>query len=132
MARRRSPAPRVGFIVTNPSRPAERVVAFHNQRGTTEQWIKEGKNAVKWTCLFCRKFRNNEIRLQPHALALPKDVEYWSLTTIREKLVKIGAKVVSHCRYVTFQMAEVAVPRALFDGTLRLVERLRRPFLAAG
>ena len=44
-------------------------------------------------------------------LALPKEVEHWSLTTLREKLVKIGAKVVSHGRYVTFQLAEVAVPR---------------------
>ena len=43
-------------------------------------------------------------------LALPKEVEHWSLTTLREKLVKIGAKVVSHGRYVTFQLAEVAVP----------------------
>ena len=41
--------PRVGFIVTNLSRPAERVVAFYNQRGTAEQWIKEGKTAIKWT-----------------------------------------------------------------------------------
>ena len=41
-------------------------------------------------------------------LALPKEVEHWSLTTLREKLVKIGAKVVSHGRYVTFQLAEVA------------------------
>jgi len=44
--------PRVGFIVTNLDRPAQRVVRFYNQRGTAEQWIKEGKNAVKWTgCL---------------------------------------------------------------------------------
>ena len=48
--------PRVGFIVTNLSRPAERVVAFYNQRGTTEQWIKEGKNAIKWTQLSCCSF----------------------------------------------------------------------------
>lgn len=60
---------RVGFIVTNLSRPAERVVAFYNHRGTAEQWIKEGKNAIKWTRLSCRKFRNNEVRLQLHALA---------------------------------------------------------------
>ena len=130
--------PRVGFIVTNLSRPAERVVAFYNQRGTAEQWIKEGKNAVKWTRLSCRKFRNNEVRLQLHALAynlanfmrtlaLPKEVEHWSLTTIREKLVKIGAKVVAHSRYVTFQMAEVAVPRDLFRGILELIDRLRGP-----
>src|SRR6266699_6339979 len=46
--------PRVGFIVTNMSRPAERVVAFYNKRGTCEQWIKEGKGAIKWTRLSCR------------------------------------------------------------------------------
>jgi len=133
--------PTIGFIVTNLSRPAERVVAFYNQRGTAEQWIKEGKNAIKWTRLSCRKFRNNEVRLQLHALAynlanfmrtlaLPKEIEHWSLTTIREKLVKIGAKVVAHGRYVTFQMAEVAVPRDLFQGILRLIDDLRRPSLA--
>jgi hypothetical protein len=51
--------PRVGFIVTNLSRPAERVVAFYNQRGTAEQWIKEGKNAIKWTRLSCCSFAAN-------------------------------------------------------------------------
>ena len=86
--------------------------------------------------LLCRKFRNSEVRLQLHALAynlehlmrtlaLPKEVEHWSLTTIREKLVKIGAKVVSHGRYVTFQLAAVAVPRKLFREILRLIARLR-------
>ena len=87
--------PRVGFIVTNLSRPTERVVAFYNQRGTAEQWIKEGKNAIKWTRLSCRKFRHNAVRLQLHALAynlgnfmrtlvLPDAVEQWSLTTLRK------------------------------------------------
>ncbi len=129
--------PRVGFIVTNLSRPAERVVTFYNQRGKAEQYIKEGKNAIKWTRLSCRKFRDNAVRLQLHALAynlanfmrtlaLPKEVEHWSLTTLREKLVKIGAKVVSHGRYVTFQLAEVAVPRSLFQKILSLIYDLRR------
>ena len=129
--------PRVGFIVTNLSRPAERVVAFYNQRGTAEQWIREGKNAIKWTRLSCRSLRNNAVRLQLHALAynlgnfmrtlaLPDAVEQWSLTTLREKLVKIGAKVVSHGRYVTFQLAEVAVPRSLFQKILSLIDDLRR------
>ena len=54
--------PRVGFIVTNLSRPAERVIAFYNQRGTAEQYIKEGKNAINWTRLSCHGFRNNEAR----------------------------------------------------------------------
>ena len=128
--------PRVGFIVTNLSRRAERVVAFYNKRGTAEQWIKEGKNAIKWTRLSCRKFRHNAIRLQLHALAynlgnfmrtlaLPEAFEQWSLTTLREKLVKIGAKIVRHGRYVIFQMAEVATPRHLFADILRRIDRLR-------
>ena len=60
-------------------------------------------------------------------LALPKEVEHWSLTSLREKLVKIGAKVVSHGRYVTFQLAEVAVPRMLFAEILRLIALLPPP-----
>jgi hypothetical protein len=48
--------PRVGFVVSNLARPADRVVAFYNQRGTAEQWIKEGKGAIKWTRLSCRSF----------------------------------------------------------------------------
>ena len=54
--------------------------------------------------------------------AVPEEVEHWSLTTQREKLVKIGAKVVSHGRYVTFQLAEVAVPRELFQKILGLID----------
>jgi hypothetical protein len=109
--------PRVGFIVTNLARPPARTVAFYNQRGTAEQWIKEGKGAIKWTRLSCRSFAANAVRLQLHVLAynlgnfmrtvaLPKTAELWSLTSLREKLIKIGAKVVSHGRYVTFQMAD--------------------------
>jgi len=53
--------PRIGFIVTNLGRPAKRVVRFYNQRGTAEQWIKEGKNAVKWTRLKCLCLRRNRL-----------------------------------------------------------------------
>ena len=53
--------------------------------------------------------------------------EPWSLTSLRDKLIKIGAKVVSHGRYVTFQMAEVAVPRQMFQEILSLIARLRAP-----
>ncbi len=130
--------PRVGFIVTNLARPAERVVAFYNQRGTAEQWIKEGKGAIKWTRLSCRTFAANAVRLQLHALAynlgnlmrtlaMPKAAEPWSLTSLREKLIKIGAKVVSHGRYVSFQLAEVAVSRQMFQEILSLIARLRAP-----
>jgi hypothetical protein len=114
----------------------KRVVAFYNLRGTAEQWIKEGKNAVKWTRLSCCSFAANAVRLQLHALAynlanfmrtlaLPEAVKQWSLTSLREKLVKIGAKVVCHGRYVIFQMAEVAVPKELFQEVLRLIDGLR-------
>jgi hypothetical protein len=124
--------PRVGFIVTNLARPAERVVGFYNQRGTAEQWIKEGKGATKWTRLSCRTFAANAVRLQLHALAynlgnfmrtlaMSKRAQPWSLTSLREKLIKIGAKVVSHGRYVTFQMAEVAVSRQMFADILSLM-----------
>ena len=59
-------------------------------------------------------------------LALPDEIEHWSLTTLQEKLVKIGAKVASHGRYVTFQLAKVAVPRKLFRKTLSLIDDLQR------
>ena len=128
--------PRVGFIVTNLSRPAKRVVAFYNKRGTCEQWIKEGKGAIKWTRLSCRSFAANAVRLQLHALAYnlgnflrtlatPEPIKDWSLTSLKEKLIKIGAKVVSHGRYVAFQMAEVAIPRQMFQEILRLIAELR-------
>jgi hypothetical protein len=130
--------PRVGFIITNLARPAERIVGFYNHRGTCEQWIKEGKGAINWTRLSCRSFAANSVRLQLHALAynlgnfmrtlaIPKTAEPWSLTSLREKLIKIGAKVVSHGRYVTFQMAEVAVPRQMFQEILSLIAQLRAP-----
>ena len=103
----------------------------------TARFRQMDKNAIKWTQLSCGKFRNNEVRLQLHALAynlanfmrtlaLPKEVEHWSLTTLREKLVKIGAKIVRHGRYVTFQLAEVAVSRELFRKILSLIDDLRR------
>ena len=60
-------------------------------------------------------------------LAMPKTADPWSLTSLREKLIKIGAKVVSHGRYVTFQLAEVAVPRQMFADILALIARLRAP-----
>ena len=130
--------PRVGFIVTNLTWRSKRVVKFYNGRGTAEQWIKEGKNAVKWTKLSCRTFKDNQTRLQLFALAynlgnflrrlaLPRDVKHWSLTTLREKLIKIGAKVTRHAKYVTFQLAEVAVTRHLFAAILDRIARLAIP-----
>ena len=62
---------------------------------------------------------------QEPTFAPPGEVKHWSLTTLREKLVKIGAKVVRHGRYVTFQLAEIAIPRRLFVEILRLIDGLQ-------
>jgi hypothetical protein len=128
--------PRVGFLVTNLKWRSKKVVRFYNRRGTAEQWIKEGKNAVKRAKLSCRRFKDNAARLQLFALAynlanflrqlvLPKPIKGWTLTTLREKLVKIGAKVVSHARYIVFQLAEVAAPHKLFVAIVQRIHRLR-------
>ena len=120
--------PRVGFIVTNMSAEAKNVVRFYNRRGLCEQYIKEGKYA-----LTCTKFSSNQVRLALFVLAynlenflrrfaLPKEVSRWSLRSVQLKLIKIGAKVISHSRRTVFQMAEVAVSEGLFAA---LLERIR-------
>ncbi len=60
-------------------------------------------------------------------MAAPRSVTHWSLTTLREKLIKIGAKIIRHSKYVTFQMAEVAVPRELFAAILERIQRFGVP-----
>jgi hypothetical protein len=60
----------------------------------------------------------------PHACNTGADKD-WSLTSLKEKLIKIGAKVVSHGRYGVFQITEVTIPRQMFQGILRLIEELR-------
>jgi hypothetical protein len=76
--------------------------------------------------------RRGKARLQLHALAYnlgnflrtlatPEPIKDWSLTTLKEKLIKIDAKVVSQGRYVAFQMADVAIPRTLFADIMRLI-----------
>jgi hypothetical protein len=128
--------PEVYEYLEGMARPPENVVAFYNKRGTCEQWIKEGKGAIKWTRLSCRSFAANAVRLQLHSLAYnlgnflrtlatPEPIKDWSLTSLKEKLIKIGAKVVSHDRHVAFRMAELAIPRNLFADILRLIAELR-------
>ena len=87
-----------------------------------------GRFETKWLC------RSENLRALAYnlgnfmrTLAMPKAAEPWSLTSLREKLIKIGAKVVAHGRYVTFQMAEVAVSRRMFADILSLITRLRAP-----
>lgn len=134
--------PRVGFIVTNLLMDPDWVVRFYNQRGTAEQHIKEGKYAFHWTRLSCRRFRDNEVRLQLHALAynlanflrcieLPEAMADWSLTSLQLKLIKMGARVVRHARAMTFQLAEVAVTGPMVRAILAAIHRLRVPPLCA-
>ena len=129
---------KTGYIVTNlPFAPKE-LFRFYNQRGTAEQHIKEGKNAITWTRLSCKRFCDNEVRLQLHALAynlgvflqgvdLPEEVADWSLTSIQSRLIKLGARVVRHARKITFQLAEVAVNGPLFGQIITAIRNIKPP-----
>ncbi len=128
--------PRVGFIVTNMSAKPEGVVHFYHGRGTAEQWIKEGNYALHWTRLSCKRFVCNQVRLGLFVLAynlghflrrlvLPRKIKHGSLRSLLVKLIKVGAKVVRHNRYTTFQMAAVAIDQTLFAEILARIKRLR-------
>ncbi len=130
--------PRVGFIVTNLTLPRRAVVRFYNKRGTAEQWIKEGKQAVKMTRLSCHRFRSNEVRLWLSVIAynlgnlwrrlvLPKRIDKWSLTSLQQWLVKTGGRLVKHARYYWLLLAESHLTRRLFGSMLRRIDLLRLP-----
>ena len=130
--------PRVGFIVTNRPLSNRAVVRFYNKRGTAEQWIKEGKQATHWTRLSCHRFRANEVRLQLSVLAynlgnlwrrlvLPKRIERWSLTSLQQRLVKTGARLVRHARYYWLFLAESYLTRRLFGSMLQHIWALPVP-----
>jgi hypothetical protein len=130
--------PRVGFIVTNLSLPSRSVVRFYNQRGTAEQWIKEGKQAAHWTRLSCHRFRANEVRLQLSVLAynlgnlwrrlvLPKRIDTWSLTSLQQRLVKTGGRLIKHARYYWLLLAEGHLHRRLFGQMVRRIWALPVP-----
>jgi Transposase DDE domain group 1 len=102
--------PRVGFIVTNLTTSCRSVVRFYNRRGTAEQWIKEGKQAAAMTRLSCHRFRANEVRLWLSVLAynlgnlwrrlaLPKAIGNWSLTSLQQRVIKTGGRLIKHARY---------------------------------
>jgi hypothetical protein len=121
--------PRVGFIVTNLEMPSQAVVRFYKKRGTAEQWIKEGKQAVKMTRLSCHRFRSNQARLALsllaynlgnlwRRLALPKGIENWSLTSLQQRLVKTGGRLVKHARYYWLLLAEGHLTRRRFGAML--------------
>ena len=111
------------------------VVRFYNKRGTAEQWIKEGKQAVKMTRLSCHRFRSNEVRLWLSLIAynlgnlwrrlvLPKKIENWSLTSLQQRLVKTGGRLVKHARYYWLMLAESHLTRRLFGSMVRRIDAL--------
>jgi hypothetical protein len=127
--------PRVGFIVTNLETDSRAVVRFYNKRGTVEQWIKEGKQAAKMTRLSCHRFRANEVRLWLSLIAynlgnlwrrlvLPKKIENWSLTSLQQRLVKTGGRLVKHARYYWLMLAESHLTRRLFGSMIRRIDAL--------
>jgi hypothetical protein len=132
--------PRVGFIVTTLETDNRGVVRFYNKRGTAEQWIKEGKLAVKMTRLSCHRFRANEVRLTLSVLAynlgnlwrrlaLPRRIDTWSLTSLQQRLVKTGGRLVKHARYFWLLLAEGHLTRRLFGA---IVQQLRVLSVPAG
>jgi hypothetical protein len=130
--------PRVGFIVTSLAASSRAVVRFYNKRGTAEQWIKEGKQAVAITRLSCHRFRANEVRLWLSViaynlgnlwrrLALATPIGRWSLTSLQQRLVKTGGRLIQHARYYWLLLAESHLTRRLFAGMLRKIAALPSP-----
>ena len=130
--------PRVGFIVTNLTLPSREVVRFYNKRGTAKQWIKEGKQAVKMTRLSCHRFRSNEVRLWLSVIAynlgnlwrrlvLPNRIDNCSLTSLQQRLVKTGGRMIKHARYYWLLLAESHLTRRLFASMVRRIELLPLP-----
>jgi hypothetical protein len=101
--------PRVGFIVTNLALSNRAVVRFYNKRGTAEQWIKEGKQAAR------------------RRLVLPRRVDSWSLTSLQQRLVKTGGRLVRHARYYWLLLAESHLTRRLFGSMLQRIWALPVP-----
>jgi hypothetical protein len=111
------------------------VVRFYNKRGTAEQWINEGKQTVKMTRLSCHRFRANEVRLWLSLIAynlgnlgrrlvLPKKIENCSLTSLPQRLVKTGGRLVKHACYYWLMLAESHLTRRLFGSMVRRIEAL--------
>ena len=130
--------PCVGLIVTNRKLPSRSVVRVYNKRGTAEQWIKEGKQATSWTRLTRHRFRSNEVRLQLAGLAhnlgnrwrrlgLPQRIKSWSLTSLRQGLMKAGGRLVKNARCYWLLLAEGHLNRRLFGEMLNRLSALPAP-----
>jgi hypothetical protein len=129
---------RPGFIVTNMGLPSRSLLRFYNQRGTAEPWIKESKQATTWTRMSCHRFRANEVRLKSSALAynlgnlrrrlgLPHRIKSWSLTSLPQRLMKTGGRLVKHARYCWLLLAEGHLNRRLFGEMLGPIWALPSP-----
>jgi hypothetical protein len=114
------------------------MMRFYNKRGTAEQWIKEGKQAVKMPRVRCHRFRSNEVRLWLSViaynlgnlwrrLALAGRIDNWSLTSLQQRLVKTGGRLVKHARYYWLLLAESHLTRRLFGSMVRRIEALPLP-----
>jgi hypothetical protein len=125
-------------IVVNLSLPRRALLRFYNKRGVAEQWIKEGKQATHWTRLSCHRFRTNGASLQLRVraynlgnlwrrLVLPKSIGSWSLTSLQQRLVKTGGRLVKHARYYWLLLAESHLTRRLFGAMLGRIAALPSP-----
>ena len=113
------------------------MVRFYNKRGTAEQWIKEGKQAVKMTRLSCHRFQANEVRLWLNIiaynlglwrrLAVPTRIDTWSLTSLQQRLMKTGGRLVKHARYYWLLLAEGHLTRRLFRTIVQRLATLPGP-----
>jgi len=124
--------------VTNLTLPSRAVVRLYNKRGTPERWIKEGKQAVKITRLSCHRFRSNEVRLWLSVIAyilwnlwrrlvLPNRIGNWSLTSLQQRLVKTGGRLLKHARYYWLLLAESLLTRRLFGAMVRRIAAVPVP-----
>jgi Transposase DDE domain group 1 len=106
--------------------------------GTAEQWTKEGKELAIMTRLSCHRFRSNEVRLWLtviaynlgnlwRRLALPQRIGNWSLTSLQQRLVKTGGRLVKHARYYWLLLAESHLTRRLFGSMVRRIAALPLP-----
>ena len=124
------------FLSESQAPARERAAQWHDRRRFSGPRCWEGKYALKWTRLSCKSFAANEVRLQLHALAynlanflrtlvLPAAIADWSLTSLRERMIKIGTKAISHARSIILQLADVAVPRSLWSEMLANISNIR-------
>ena len=112
----------MGLIVTDMTLPGRAVVRSYNKWGTAERCIKEGKQSVKMRRLSCHLHWSNEVRFWLSVIAhnlgnlwrrlvLPRRIANWSLTSLQQRLVKTGGRLLKHGRYYWLLLAESHLTR---------------------